>query len=171
MKSEEVKMQIFTDDGFHHRQQRPRSEARIKYYKPAGHSARRSPGSAKEKRSKSSFKERIIFQATICGGFLALLLFFNIVDSGPTNTVTGWVNRNLSYDMLAEHGGFVPWVNSLLAIFNNSEPDDTEYRQVYSPQATENPPITPDNPDISRIDENILREINSMVDVYYENNR
>jgi len=145
MEMEEAKMDMLTNYGRHVTQ---RSEARARYSKVAGRqtTARRD----NRKKSPMFFKERLIFQAIICGGFLAILLFFNIVDSNFTNGVTGWIDRNISYNML-------------MGIFGD---DDTDYIETFQ----EVPPA-PIQTDSSRVDENILHQINSAVDVYYENNR
>ena len=167
MEMEEAKMEIFTNPVRSY----PRSNARSRYRKPvgtrSGGNTRRDSGT-NEKTTPTTFKERIILQATICGGLLAVLLFFNIVDSGFTNSVTGWIDRNISYDMLAEEGGIGGWVDSVLGIFgNDSEDDALPYFEVYYdgaevntaiPMLTELPPQA-NTIDSSRIDENILREI------------
>ncbi|MCL2397402.1 MAG: hypothetical protein FWC93_04975 [Defluviitaleaceae bacterium] len=158
---------------------RPRSEARIRYYKPPN--ARRRQPPQQEKKPTTGFREHLVFQAIICGGFLAVLLFLNIVDSSPTNAVTGWISRNISHDMLAEEGGVGGWLNSVFGIFDNDQADyPAEHYETYGHQmATENTTervvsvnhTEADGPYDSRVDENILREIESLVDVYYENNR
>lgn len=143
--------------------QKPRSEARARYYKPA--SERRISRShtlpAKETKPGKSAKERLVFQATICGGFLALLLFINVINLEFTNSIIAWVGRNITHDVFSEEGS---WIDSLLDIFNSTD-DSIEVNQ---------PQMGAENPaDFFRIDENILRDINSTVetDVYLENNR
>ena len=118
--------------------------------------------------SAKGFKERFVFQAIICGGFLALLLFINMVDSGFTNAITGWVERNISYDMLAGRDGEGGLIDSIMGFFNNTdnETQSTDYLDAFMPQMG-----SQNSADFFRIDENILREINSAVDIYYENNR
>ncbi|MDR2183206.1 MAG: hypothetical protein LBE55_03440 [Clostridiales bacterium] len=180
MEMEEAKMDIFTDVGRSY--PRSGSGARARYGRAGrpstargGGYARRS-GASEKTAPRYSFRQRIVFQATICGGFLAVLLFFNIVDTGFTNSVTGWIDRNISYDMLAEEGGIGGWVNSVMGIFGNDAEDEAPYYEVLYedagagvfPEQTEMPQAN--TIDSSRIDENILREIETMVDVYYENN-
>ena len=178
MEMEEAKMEIFTNPV----RQYPRSNARSRYGKSAGRpaAARRTGyarrGNAGEKpAAPSSFKERTIFQAIICGGFLAVLLFFNIIDTGFTNSVTDWINRNISYDMLAQEGGIGGWVDSVLGIFNNENDTadvatptyyETRYYEGTGTDAIPAQTITPrtNTVDSSRVDENILREINSAGD-------
>ena len=164
MEMEEAKMEIFTNPVRSY----PRSNARSRYRRPGG-----KPGTARrtvnEKTTPSTFKERIVLQATICGGLLAVLLFINIIDSDFTNSVTGWIDRNISYDMLAEEGGVGGWVDSVLGIFGNDGEDEVlPYFEAYHYGAEVNatepvfvaPPIQANTVDSSRIDENILREIN-----------
>ena len=173
MEMEEAKFDIFPNP--HRGHPRPQSEARVRYYKPrrdAGTRTRRYAARSAQEKTGSNFKARMVFQATICGGFLALLLFFNIIDTGFTNAVTGWIEQSISFDMLAEEGGVVGWVNSLLGIFENDEQAAPAHYEVYMPYTgagIENPAEAAS--DFSRIDESILREINSRVDIYYENNR
>ena len=173
MEMEEAKMEIFTNPVRSY----PRSNARSRYRRPVGKQGvtrsgdrgRRDSGTNK-KTTPSTFKERIVFQATICGGLLAVLLFFNIIDSGFTNNVTDWIDRNISYDMLAEEGGIGGWVDSVLGIFGNDGAEEgLPYFEVYHYGAEANtaepvfvapPPIQANTIDSSRIDENILREIN-----------
>jgi len=140
----------------------------------------RKSGSAKEKTPRT-FKERIVLQATICGGILAILLFFNIIDTGFTNSVTSWIDRNISFNMLAEEGGIGGWMDSVLSIFRDDDIVDDAimpYFEVHNERSGTNViPLQIETPpqantiDSSRVDENILREINETVDVYYENNR
>jgi len=183
MEMEEAKMEIFTNDVRHY----PRSNARSQYRKPEGRpgTARSNyarKNSANKKVPPSTFKERTIFQATICGGFLAVLLFFNIIDTSFTNAVTGWIDHNISYDMLAEEGGIGGWVDSVLGIFGNGGENDIQptYEVLYdgagagfaAPVMSEQlPPAAANTVDSSRVDENILREIETAVDLYYDGYR
>ncbi|MCL2236137.1 MAG: hypothetical protein FWB98_06835, partial [Defluviitaleaceae bacterium] len=101
-----------------------RSEARARYARagvsrPTAAVGRPRPR-LKEPNLKT-WKERALFQGIICAGFLGVLLVFNIIDSAPTNAVTAWVDRNLSYDIFAEDG-VGGWTERLLAIFNNDAP-------------------------------------------------
>ena len=188
MEMEEAKMEIFSNPGRSY----PRSNARARYSKSAGagnrQGARRTHGGdyrrrkqAEKTKSPMSFKQRIVFQAIICGGFLAVLLFFNVADTNFTNGVMNWIDRNISYDMLAEEGGVGGWVDSVLSIFGNDIADEAAEAQLYYYEAfyddinvnavpAQRAPQT-NTTDSSRVDENILREINSLVDIYYENNR
>ena len=169
MEMEEAKNEMLTIPQRGHR----RSAARVRYYKPAGaQHARRKQTMRQEKKPATGFKERMVFQAIVCGGLLAMVLFFNIIDTAPTNAVADWINTNISYDMLAEEDGAGGWVNSILGIFNNDEAGGAEnYGQE---TAAENPaeqaaPVVgteTSDPDVSRIDENILREINYADDGY-----
>ena len=139
-------------------QHRPRSEARARYYKPAaGNFARRTHTDA----SRGGFKERFVLQAIICGGFLAVLLFFNVVDTNFTNAVTGWIERNIAFDMLAEDDA-PGWINTIVEVFSGE--DNFHFEAVPAYHADDS------MADDFRIDENILHEINAAVDVYYENN-
>jgi len=89
----------------------------------------------------------------------------------------GWIDRNISYDMLVEEGGVGGWMDSVLGIFGNDVADEAPlpyYGSLY--EGTDAAPaqiITPqaNTIDSSRVDENILREINETVDIYYEINR
>ena len=173
MEMEEAKMDIFTNPVRNY----PRSNARSRYRRPVSRQdiarsssyARRN--TASQKVSPATFKERIVLQATICGSFLAVLLFFILIDSGFTNGVTDWINRNISYDMLAEEGGVGGWVDSVLGIFGNDGEDDMlpYYEALYdaaeasiaAPTQTEQPPRA-NTVYSSRVDEGILREIGAL---------
>jgi len=185
MEMEEAKMDIFTNDVRHY----PRSNARSRYRKPAeGRATARADyarrnNATNEATTASTFKERIVFQATICGGFLAVLLFFNIIDTGFTNGVMSWIEHNIAFDMLAEEGGVGGWVDSVMGIFSNDDAQEVSphYEAVYEDtgiqpnielpaQIETTETFQPNTVDSSRVDENILREIESIVDVYYESN-
>ena len=168
MRPEEAKHEIFASALPQRNYQRGRTEARVRYYKPA---ASRTSRAMPEKTSRTNFKARLVFQATICGGFLALLLFFNIIDTNFTNAVTGWIDRNISYDMLAEEGGVGGRINNLLGIFVNDESAYYEAYMTAGETETAMPEAQTPGTEASGIDESILREINDRVDVYYENNR
>jgi len=171
MEMEETKMEIFTNSTKDY----PRSNARSRYRRSEGRSGEARGGSYARKntpeneKAPASFKERTVLQATICGGFLAVLLFFNIIDSGFTNGVTDWIDRNISYDMLAEEGGVGGWVASVLGIFGNDEEAEA---QLYYEATHEDAPVVPmqrieppagvNTVDSSRVDENILNEIEAM---------
>jgi len=139
MEMEEAKMEIFPNIG---RNDYPRSNARSRYRRPdaatrSGHIRRNIGRAANEKIAPSTFKERLIFQATICGGFLAVLLFFNIIDTDFTNGVTGWIEQNIAFDMLAEDGGVGDWVGSVLGIFGNDAEDNMlPYYEVHHDAST-----------------------------------
>ena len=162
----EAKNEIFAE--------RPRSDVRARYYKPAESDYRRR-AQAQEKSPRTGFRERFVFQAIICGGFLALLLFFNIIDTNFTNNVTGWIEHNIAFDMLAEDGGIGGWVDNIVGFFGNEDTQNEPGAQYDVPpqfdiQAVPYAPIT-NTPSSSHIDENILREIDASVDVYLENNQ
>jgi len=185
MEMEEAKMDIYSN----YTRTYPRSNARSRYRKPAerqgvAKSSNYTRKSTPSEKTPSTFKERLILQATICGGFLAVLLFFNIIDSGFTNSVTGWIDRNISYDMLAEEGGIGGWVDSVVSLFGNDAADTVdaddgalpyfeaihesiEVDAVIQPQTETTPANAADS---SRVDENILHEIDSAVDVYRDFN-
>jgi len=161
MDIDDLKMQTLTQ---------PRSEARARYTRnPAtpvrsgggvAHArvANRKPRPRLREPQLRTWKERALFQGIICAGFLAVLLVFNIIDSAPTNAVTAWMDRNLSYDIFAEDG-VGGWTDRLLAIFNN-DPTPTDYADVTPTPATptSTPATTTPN---SWVDESILEEINS----------
>ena len=161
-----------------------RSEARNRYASTGSrHTYRTSQQYKRPDKSTSGkgfkgYKERIIFQAIICGGFLAVVLFFNIVDSAPTNAVTAWIDRNISYDMLTEEDGIGAWMDSVISFFGGERADEgtgqsvnfIEHQDAFSP-GERTIPSDAGTTDSSRIDENILREIEETVDIYYENNR
>jgi len=161
------------NDAYLQTKQRPRSEARARYYKPSSDTYSRRRHET-EKAEKTSFQERFTLQAIICGGFLALLLLFNIVDSSFTNNITGWIEQNLSYDMLAEEDGVGGWVNAISAFFaDEGHPQEPGIHYETPPQAEATPMPhvdTNSSPDTSRIDENILHEINTAVDAYNDIN-
>ena len=175
MEMEEAKMDIFTSPVRNY----PRSNARSRYRRPESGQSRLQrcsyprKGSTNEKTiSPTTFKEKIVFQAIICGGFLAILLFFNIIDSGFTNNVTDWIYRNISFDMLAEENGVGGWVDSILGIFGN-DVNDTEhplphYEIIHDGTEAGVMPVQiqplpqANTIDSSRIDESILREIEAM---------
>ena len=100
-----------------------------------------------------TWKERALFQGIICASFLGILLVFNIIDSAPTNAVTAWVDRNLSYDIFAEDG-VGGWTDRLLAIFNNDAPAP-DYADVTPAPAA---PVSSPTPN-SWVDESVLEEI------------
>jgi len=182
MEMEEAKMELFSNDVRHY----PKSNARSRYRKPADSrqmTTRRTAERQKAAASPSGFRERLVLQATICGGFLAVLLFFNIIDTNFTNSVMGWMEHNISYDMLAEEGSARGWVNSVVEFFAD-EPQEAGGQPGYeavleetgpganSVQTETAPEVVPINTtDSSRVDENILLEIDSTIDVYYESNR
>ena len=179
MDIEEAKMDFLTNPTKAY----PRSNARARYGKATGGQATTRVHGGYRRRSQEEvvrpvmpFKQRIIFQAIICGCFLAVLLFFNIMDTSFTNGVMSWIDRNISYDMIAEEGGISGWMDSVMGIFDNEAVDEMplqNYNALY--EGTEIVPIqaTPqaNTVDSSRVDENILRDISSAVDMYYENNR
>ena len=166
-----------------------RSEARIRYYKSASgayahgssgnqntytrsRKSRTETASKNQKKESKTWKERILFQAIICGALLAVLLFFNVVDSAFTNGVTDWVDRNLTQNIFNEDGGFGSWLGN---IFGND--DAAEYTDVYGPDGnlpqlhqTLPLPAEMDLPTDSWIDEAILYEIQNEIDIYFENN-
>ena len=174
MEMEEAKMEIFTNNFRDY----PRSDARLRYGRASSRQGiTRSSGHVRnsavhEKKPPATFKEKIVFQATICGGFLAVLLFFNIIDSSFTNSVTGWINRNISYNMLSEEDGIGGWVDSVMSIFNNNDMDDSlpqhyeafrEGEEINAVLPLQTELLFPANTiDSSRIDENILRDIEAM---------
>jgi len=161
-----------------------RSEARNRYSSTGSRHAYRyghqhkKPGKSTADKSLRGYKERIVFQAIICGGFLAVVLFFNIVDSAPTNAVTAWIDRNISYNMLTEEEGIGAWMDSVISFFGGDRAyedvrqdiNPIEYHDAFNP-AELSVPADAGTTDSSRIDENILREIEEAVDIYYENNR
>ena len=180
MEMEEAKLNVLTNPVRSY----PRSNARSRYGRPAAgkQGAARSRGDYRrrgqeeETKPHMSFRQRVILQAIICSGLLAILLFFNIMDTTFTNNVMGWVDRNISYDMLAEEGGIGGWMDSVLGIFNNDVVEEVSgpYHETFYNGAEAEPiQITPqaNTVDSSRVDENILREINETVDIYYESNR
>jgi len=99
------------------------------------------------------------------------------MDTTFTNNVMSWIDRNISYDMLAEEGGVGGWMDSVLGIFGNDVADEAPlpYHEAVYEGATATPAqiTTPqaNTIDSSRVDENILREISETVDIYYEINR
>jgi len=129
---------------------------------------RRQPAPHRSK--EKTWRERMAFQAIVCGGFLALLLLFNVLDTPLTNNVTNWVEQNLSYNILHEDGGVGAWADRLLGIFSN---DDTPITvETFVPTTIVPVNIPPaDSPDDSWIEQNLLRELNEAPDIYYENNR
>jgi len=155
-----------------------RSAARIRYSKQpsaagANASRPRQPRGAKNAENKvRTWRERMVFQAIICGAFLAALLLFNVLDTPLTNNVSNWVEQNLSYNILHEDGGLAAWADRVLGIFGNgydmSEPAVVD---TFSPTITVPLNIPAQSPSDSWIDENILRQLNEEADVYYENNR
>lgn len=148
----------------------PHSEMRARYTRNPTTSARPGAGIGsarslnrntrprlKEPQLKT-WKERALFQGIICAGFLAILLVFNIIDSAPTNAVTAWMDRNLSYDIFAEDG-VGSWTDRLLAIFNN-DPAPADYADINPTPATPTTTTTTTTPN-SWVDESILEEINA----------
>ena len=156
MDIDDLKMQTLTQH-----ETPARSQARARYApagpRPASRPSRpRPPLKQPEIRT---WRERAIFQAIICGGFLAVLLVFNVIDSTLTNNVTAWVDRNLSYDIFAEDG-VGGWTDRLLGIFNNDTPTP-DYADIEPfPQAPAIPTGTSNTPD-SWIDPGVLEEIHS----------
>jgi len=171
--------------------QTPRSPARARYYKPAaqrplrtqrsGNAAARQSGEANTNaNSHVGLSQRMALQAIICGGVLAVMLMLNIINTPPTDAATAWVAHNISRDMLTEIES-EGWLGDIIGFFggNNEIADDTDAvpTAAYTPTDVETPapneatPADAANPNASRIDENIMREIMSAVDVYYENNR
>jgi len=133
-----------------------RSEARARYARTG---VSRPPAATKRPRPRlkepnlKTWRERALFQGIICAGFLGILLVFNIIDSAPTNAVTAWVDRNLSYDIFAEDG-VGGWTDRLLAIFNNEAPAP-DYADVTPAPAA---PLSAPVPN-SWVDESVLEEI------------
>ena len=168
MEIEEAKMEIMNP----HRSY-ARSEARIRYSKRPQEQNFRRYSREQEKKPAQGFKERLIFQATICGGLLAVMLFLNIVDNAFTNSIMSWIGTSVSYDMLAESGGAENWLNSIIDFFDSSTPEvDLEHNETFLPLLNTPAPQSGTNSiNLNRIDENILNEINNTIDIYYENNR
>ena len=178
MEMEEAKLEVVSPIG----REYTRSDARVKYGKGAYNRkvASRSPNHVKPKEATkaTTFKERVVLQAIICGSFLAVLLLFNIVDTGFTNSVVDWIDRNIAHNALSDEDG-TGWVESVLQFFRGGQEADRyegTYYDAYSPIT--NIPIPAINTppggfsvDYSRIDENVLRDIEAHVDVYLENNR
>jgi len=177
--------------------QTTRSAARARHYKPAAERPLRTHRSGSDATQlpsgqniatdantshQGAFGRRMAVQAIVCGGFLALMLLFNLVDTAPTNAVTDWVAYNIAHDMLAEIDED-SWFGGVLDFFSGSTSGGeaealpaAAYTPVGEtdaviPVPNEITPAEPANPNVSRIDENILREIMDTVDVYYENNR
>lgn len=150
MEMEEAKLEMLRPDVM----PRPNgpSQARLKYSKSPASPALRTRQPANPPKNRS-WRERLIFQATICGGFLAVLLLFNIVDTAFTNQITDWTSRNLSYNILNEEGGVASWMDGVLSIFRND--DGTTYGA--SPIPTSHPGAG--GLDDSWIDEGVLDEI------------
>ncbi|MCL2576417.1 MAG: hypothetical protein FWE33_08280 [Defluviitaleaceae bacterium] len=147
------------------------SAARIRYTKnpEVAEMPQQSRSAAKPVQEKT-WRERIVVQAMICGGFLAALLLFSVLDNPVTNNVTDWVERNLSYNILSEEGGVGAWADRLLGIFGDDEVLDVI--DVYAPTQFTPPANLPvSSPDDSWIDPNLLQEISEEADIYYENNR
>jgi len=146
-----------------------RSEARARYYKAGNKQyiprSVKAAGESEQSKPKAGMKERMVLQACICGGILAILLLFSVVDSEITNTVTNWIGRNISRDMLGELGIF--GMND--GEDANGEAIERQPMQGFAPNAETL--AEPPSPRDSRIDEGILREIRSRIDVYYETNR
>jgi hypothetical protein len=130
MQIDEAKLEIFEPQRSLHE----RSQARIQYYKPKpegydiynSHGSYRRPAHTSRQKHTKSWRERAVLQAIICGGFLAVLLFFNVVDSAFTNGVMGWVDRNLSYSLFTEDDGVGSWALRLVSIFQNGGGDAVE---------------------------------------------
>jgi len=167
-----------------------RSAARARYYKPAATTENisyqrrfyKQPQAEQQNRSAKSIKQKIVFQAIICGGFLAVLLFANIIDTPATNSFAAWISRNIQRDLVSEEGGIGGFINSITAFFgsNTEESDSTDEIDVYNPQPQSlRPNVNPAtntsltaNPNRSRIDESLLQKINEMIenDAYLINN-
>jgi hypothetical protein len=99
----------------------------------------------------------MVLQAIICGGFLAALLIFSIVDTAFTNGVTSWVERNLSFDFFAYDDGVGSWTDRVLNIFETTETAPIDYADIdNSPHSIPEGSLTPGD---SWIDESILEEI------------
>ena len=134
-----------------------RSEARARYSKTNNQRAAHSRNThSKETKSSNkpegkTWRERVVFQAIICGSFLAVMLLFNIVDSDFTNNITGWVNRNITTDIFTEDGGMAVWMENVLGFFNNA----IESVEMLVPENTTNPAEMPD----TWVDESILTEL------------
>ncbi|MCL2854650.1 MAG: hypothetical protein FWE21_03430 [Defluviitaleaceae bacterium] len=153
MDIDDLKMQTLTQ---------PRSNARERYAVTNRNTPRprpmpRRPRPSLKQPQIRTWKERALFQGIICGGFLAVLLVFNILDTNLTNNVTAWVDRNLSYDIFAEDG-VGSWTDRLLSIFNTNQPATTDYADAETPSGTAPTPTTAPTPN-TWIDESILEEI------------
>lgn len=147
-----------------------RSSARIRYSKsPQTTAAPRRRTTPNEPQTKT-WRERMLFQAIICGGFLALLLLFNVLDTPLTNNVASWVEENLAYNILHEDGGVGAWADRLLGIFGSDDTASPNVIETFAP-ITVPVNIPAETPHDSWIDENLLRELHETIDVYYENNR
>ncbi|MDR2167928.1 MAG: hypothetical protein LBE35_08795 [Clostridiales bacterium] len=149
MQMDESKMEILGAQA----RPRVRTQARVRYNKSAPY--RRAKPT--QQKSEKTWRERIVVQAIICGGFLAVLLAFNIVDSAFTNGVTNWVERNLAFDIFADEDGVGSWTDRVLSIFENDDAPTIEHAEGHDPMQT-----IPEGslaPGDSWIDESILDDL------------
>lgn len=145
-----------------------RSPARIRYSKPAGAYQPRRAMPARGRNNDAprlGFRERVLVQAMICGGVLAVLLVFNLVNNAFTNTATAWVSRNISHNLIADAPLIVDdWMNRFLGR-EEYEPEVIPVFEQTAP-AVNQPISSPPE----RIDENMLEQIRNRPDPYLLNN-
>ncbi|MCL2415504.1 MAG: hypothetical protein FWD01_01705 [Defluviitaleaceae bacterium] len=145
-------------------------------------------GGNKAPKSRRGFRERSILQATVCGGILAIFLLLSILNNSFTNTAIDWIGRNISYNMIEDADSPVyGWIQNITEFFGEEMPQESleNYEFPETPQTFETPETQQNLPALhelpqstttydlipyDRIDEELLREIITRPDLYYQNN-